>query len=337
MLLARSAPTRTGSDRESGSPAASRSAAARFPESRRGARARARRAASRAAVLRCTDGAAWRTARRPSASSTISPPYITITRDVVSAMTPRSWVISRIDVPNALLQVDEQLEDLRLDGDVERGGRLVGDDERGVHHERHRDHDALAHAAGELVRVLAGALLRRRNADELEHLDGAVPRVAPAHARVHARDFGDLVADGEDRIERRHRLLEDHRDAIAADVAHLLVAQRDEVLSLELDAAAGLDSARRLNQPQDRQRGDRLSAARFADDPDRLAGPDVEGDAVDRARDAALGVELGAQIVDGEKRRRHCVSRPALVGVAERFSQDVERHHRQDHQETGKE
>ena len=49
--------------------------------------------------------------------------------------------------PEALLQVGEQLEDLRLDGDVERGGGLVGDEERRVHHQRHRDEHALAHAA----------------------------------------------------------------------------------------------------------------------------------------------------------------------------------------------
>ena len=85
--------------------------------------------------------------------------------------------MSRIDVPNFCLQLAQQLEDLRLDRDVERGRRLVGDDERGVHHERHRDHDALAHAAGELVRILVRALRGRRDADGLEHLDGALPRL----------------------------------------------------------------------------------------------------------------------------------------------------------------
>ena len=48
------------------------------------------------------------------------------------------------------LQVAQQIEDLRLDGDVERGGRLVGDQQRRLARQRHRDHDALAHAAGQL-------------------------------------------------------------------------------------------------------------------------------------------------------------------------------------------
>ena len=47
----------------------------------------------------------------------------------------------------------QQVEDLRLDGDVERGDRLVADDELRLEGERAGDADALALAAGEFVRV----------------------------------------------------------------------------------------------------------------------------------------------------------------------------------------
>ena len=53
----------------------------------------------------------------------------------------------------AALQVAQQVEDLRLDRDVERRDRLVGDEQLGVERERARDADALALAARELVRV----------------------------------------------------------------------------------------------------------------------------------------------------------------------------------------
>ena len=52
-------------------------------------------------------------------------------------------------------QVHEQVEHLRLDRDVERGDRLVADEEVGLHGERPGDGDALALAAGELVRKAA--------------------------------------------------------------------------------------------------------------------------------------------------------------------------------------
>ena len=61
--------------------------------------------------------------------------------------------MNRYVSPSSLLQVLEQVEDLRLDRDVERGDRLVADDEVRVQGERARDADALALAAGELVRI----------------------------------------------------------------------------------------------------------------------------------------------------------------------------------------
>ena len=44
------------------------------------------------------------------------------------------------------LHLAQQVENLRLHGDIECGGRLVGDHERRFAGERHRHHHALAHA-----------------------------------------------------------------------------------------------------------------------------------------------------------------------------------------------
>ena len=46
-----------------------------------------------------------------------------------------------------LSEIIEQLENLSLDRDVECGGWFVGDQELWIAGERHRDHDALTHAA----------------------------------------------------------------------------------------------------------------------------------------------------------------------------------------------
>ena len=61
------------------------------------------------------------------------------------------------------LQVLHQVEDLRLRRHVERGRRLVGDQDLGVVDQRHRDHHALPHAARELVRVVVDALVGARD------------------------------------------------------------------------------------------------------------------------------------------------------------------------------
>ena len=66
------------------------------------------------------------------------------------------------------LQVPQQVQDLRLDRDVERGDRLVADDQLRRERERARDADALPLAARELVRVAVEVL--GAQADRLEQV-----------------------------------------------------------------------------------------------------------------------------------------------------------------------
>ena len=108
---------------------------------------------------------AWKIAST-GACSTTRPRYITTTSSAISATTPRSWVISMIAMPSSLLELAHQVEDLRLGGHVERGGRLVGDQQRRVAGERHRDHRPLAQAAAQLVwRSSSTRSLRRGTPD----------------------------------------------------------------------------------------------------------------------------------------------------------------------------
>ena len=121
--------------------------------------------------------------------------YITATRSARSATTPMLCVMSTIAVPYSSRRSPQQLEDLGLHGDVQRGGRLVGDDQPRVEGQRHGDDDALLLPAGELVRVVVDAPLGVRDAD----LAGAprsraASRLAPSTLAVRAEAFGDLPA-----------------------------------------------------------------------------------------------------------------------------------------------
>ena len=138
-------------------------------DARRGGRA----AGSSRAGRPCRDAAGEANSASTGARSTISPAYITATSSQISATTPRSCVIRMMARVARGLQLAHQLEDLRLHGDVERGGRLVGDQQRRIAGQRHRDHHALAHAAGELVRIFVDALLGRGDVHAAQQLDGA--------------------------------------------------------------------------------------------------------------------------------------------------------------------
>ena len=78
--------------------------------------------------------------------------------------------MSSSDMPISCLQARDQVQDLGLDRHVERGGRLVGDQQRGLAGERHGDHRALAHAARELVRVVVEPRGGLGDAHQPEHL-----------------------------------------------------------------------------------------------------------------------------------------------------------------------
>ena len=129
----------------------------------------------------------------------------------------------------ARLQVGEKRQDARLDRDVERRRRLVGDEEIGVVRDRHGDHHALALAARELVRVGRQPAFRVGDAHEVEELDRPRPGLAPRQAAMGDQRQRDLVADPVERIERGHRLLEDHRDLGAADAVQRRRREPDEL------------------------------------------------------------------------------------------------------------
>eukprot|EP01022_Parablepharisma_sp_SALTPOND_P030360 TRINITY_DN760_c2_g5_i1.p1 TRINITY_DN760_c2_g5~~TRINITY_DN760_c2_g5_i1.p1 ORF type:complete len:1316 (-),score=509.04 TRINITY_DN760_c2_g5_i1:3474-7421(-) len=200
------------------------------------------------------------------------------------------------------LQGADQLQDLRLDGHVQGRGRFIGNQQRGLAGQRHGDHHALAHATRQLVRMAAQHALGFGDAHHLQHAQRLGLGGRTAHALVQADRFGDLLADGKDRVQRGHRLLEDHGDLLATDAAHGGVIGLGQVQGLavaaqELHAAAGDLAAAVFDQAHDGQRRHRLARARLADDGQGLALADVEGQVAHRVHRPFGGGEAHAQVV----------------------------------------
>ena len=91
----------------------------------------------------------------------------------------------QVGEPEILLQTHQQVENLRLDRDVERRDRLVGDDEVRLDGERPRDADALPLSTAELVRLAVGEL--RREPDAVEQFVDPLSRLAFGGDAVHAQ------------------------------------------------------------------------------------------------------------------------------------------------------
>ena len=224
--------------------------------------------------------------------------------DIISGLGNDAHVVGDDDHPHLVLttEVLEQVEDLRLNGHVEGRGRLVGDQQLRVARDCDRDHHALPHPAREPVRVVVESLGRPRNLHLFKELDGTLSRIVLRVAEMSIEHLGDLRLDPQRRVQRRHRILEDHRHLPAPDVLELPLGQRRQIAPLEGHRA--LDDAGRglRDQTHQRQRGHRFPTARLAHDPERLPCFDREADAVDGLDDALTREEVRVQVVDVEKR-----------------------------------
>ncbi len=81
------------------------------------------------------------------------------------------------------------------------------------------------------------------------------------------QDFADLPLDRVQGIERGHRLLEDHGDVGAPDLAQPRLAGRKKILALEQHLALNLGGA--AKQTHDRKSGHRFAGAGLADERQR--------------------------------------------------------------------
>ena len=166
---------------------------------------------------------------------------------------------------------------LRLRGNVEPRDDLVGEHEIGPQHHGAGDADALPLAAGELVGVAVD-----RAASEADAIEHAVHQRERRRSVVcQAMEQNRLDQDASDRmprIERGHRVLEDHLHAPAQRPPRALV-ERADVDAVEQDRAG-----RRHDETEQRPAERGLAGAGLADNADGLALADRDVDAVEHRR-----------------------------------------------------
>ena len=146
------------------------------------------------------------------------PAYITATRSAVSAITPMSCVTSMMAVPCSRHERLQQRDDLRLDRDVERGRRFVGDDQLRLGARapaRSRPAGACRPRTGAGTGRCAGARPGCRSTSSSSIARCARRRARQVEVRLDGLD--ELPADRVQRIQRRQRVLEDRADLLAAD------------------------------------------------------------------------------------------------------------------------
>ena len=216
---------------------------------------------------------------RAGPCSTSSPAYITPTRSHIFAITARLWLMNRIAVWNSSRSADDELEDLGLDGGVERRGRLVQDQQAGLGGQGHRDDDALQHPAGELVGIGA------------QHPPGS--EICTLRSASSARaDASDLPSPAISKTSATWRpTLIDGFSARPGSWYTMDTVRARSLRSASLPSArllAGHGDRPLAHPPVPREVADdgqghgRLAAAGLADQPERFLLPDLERDVPDR-------------------------------------------------------
>ena len=200
------------------------------------------------------------------------------------------------------LEVLEEVQDLRLDRNVERRDRLVADHEVGLEDEGPGDPDPLALAAAELVRVAVGVV--RLEADHVhDPLDPGRPLAGGPHA-VDPEALADALADRGARVERAEWVLEDDLHPPPVPLQGGAVEARD------VDAVEGDRPGRRLDEAEQEASDGRLAAAGLPDEAKGLAVADLEAhpvhgpDQPDGAhQQAALDREVLHEVLDDDEGR----------------------------------
>ena len=210
--------------------------------------------------------------------------------------------MNRIAVPWRVADLAQQIEHLGLDRDVERRGRLVGDQQLGAERQAHRDHRPLLHAARELVRVLPRPLLGRAQMYAPEQVDRLGLRRLPRRLPVQDVRLAHLLVDAQHRVERAQSVLRDQSDAIAAQRPPLGLGQTQDRLARQANVARSRAHAAR-REAEHGERGHGLAAAGFADQAHDLARPDLEADPLGDPPYAAPPGILQGQRLDLEGRR----------------------------------
>ena len=192
-------------------------------------------------------------------------------------------------------ELAHQVQDLGLDGYVQGGGGLVGDEQLRPAGQGHGDHHPLAQAARELIGVAVHPFFGHGHVDHAQGFDGLLPGLLLIEALMEAKDLHELVPHGKDRIERGHGLLKDHGHPVAPDVAEVLHGHIQQALAVKLDAAG--DPGVLLGQAHDGQGRHALAAARLAHDAQGLPLVDIEGQDVEDVQGGGVGLDGDMQVL----------------------------------------
>ena len=164
--------------------------------------------------------------------------------------------------PLSRLQLGQQVQDLRLHRHIQRGGRLIGDQELRPIGQRHRNHHPLPLPARQLVRIGGQPFLGIADADLQKKRQRPLPRRLALQRLMQREALANLPLNRMQRVQAGHRLLEDKADVIAPHPAQISLRRADHLAAKVGDRPVHNRIVRQ--KPHGRQRRHRLARPAFA-------------------------------------------------------------------------
>ena len=204
--------------------------------------------------------------------------------------------------PGAFSHLGQHVHHLRLNRHIQRRGRFVRDQQVGFVRHGDRDHHALAHPARELVRELGIALFWVGHADKRQQLDH--PRldlILGVIGIVQLHCLSDLLANAQNRVQRRQRVLEDNGHRLAAQLLHLFEGQVGHLATAQADAARH-DLEVRTQQAQHGEHRQALARSGFTNDAQHFVLVNFKADVLHQVCHTLWGDRVDGQVFDLQHR-----------------------------------
>ncbi|MNV37766.1 hypothetical protein D3C71_1292970 [compost metagenome] len=176
--------------------------------------------------------------------------------------------------PHFPLQFLQQIDNLRLNRDVQRGNRFITNNQLRFQNQRTSNTDTLTLTARKFVRIAVNQVWQQ--ADFHHHRFDAIANFLTRHFRmIGAQRLGNNITDVHTRVQGRQRVLENHLD-VATDFAPLIRFHPQQIFT-----QPGHLSFRRFDQSDYGARKRRFTAARFTNDAEGFPFIETQRDAID--------------------------------------------------------
>ena len=164
----------------------------------------------------------------------------------------------QISEPESVLEVHQEIDNLRLDRHIKSRNRLIANKQRRIKRQGAGYSDPLALTAGELVWITISHI--RPQSDKAHQLiNAAAIRTFVARKAMYSQRFADQLRHTSTRVQGSERILINHLNT-APERTHLPLCEPCEIFSVEPDR-----SCRERCHTKHRLRSSRFSAARLAD------------------------------------------------------------------------